>query len=32
MRDLDDLIAIAPSDDEIDIALEWVRPLDSNPA
>jgi hypothetical protein len=32
MRDVDDLIAIAPSDDEIEIALEWVRPLDANPA
>lgn len=31
MRDVDDLIAISPSDDEIKIAVQWVSPLDANP-
>lgn len=32
MRDLDDLIAINPNDQEINLAIAWVKPLDTNPA
>ena len=31
LRDLDDLIALAPSLDEIALAVDWVKPLDANP-
>jgi len=31
MRDVDDLIAISPTDEEIEIAIHWVSPLDANP-
>jgi hypothetical protein len=31
MRDVDDLIAISPNNDEIEIAVRWVTPLDGNP-
>jgi Nucleotidyltransferase of unknown function (DUF6036) len=30
MRDLDDLIAIAPTLEELEIAVKWVKPLDGN--
>ena len=30
MRDIDDLIAIAPTVDELKLAAEWVKPLDGN--
>ena len=31
MRDLDDLVAMNPSDEDIEIAVQWVKPLDANP-
>jgi hypothetical protein len=31
MRSVDDLIAISPTDEEIEIAIHWVSPLDANP-
>ena len=31
MRDLEDLVALAPSDQEINLAAAWVIPLDGNP-
>ena len=31
MRDLGDLIDMAPSDSEISVAAEWVKQLDTNP-
>lgn len=31
MRDVEDLVAMAPSDDEIQLASAWVKPLDGNP-
>jgi len=31
MRDLEDLVALAPTDDEINLAAVWVKPLDGNP-
>ena len=30
MRDIDDLIAMEPTVDELNIAAEWVKPLDGN--
>jgi len=31
MRDVDDLVAIDPCDEEIEMAVDWVIPLDANP-
>lgn len=31
MRDVDDLVALAPTDDELATAAAWVTPLDANP-
>lgn len=31
MRDVDDLVAIDPTDEEIGMAVHWVKPLDANP-
>ena len=31
LRDVDDLIALAPSLEEIALAVDWVKPLDANP-
>lgn len=31
MRDIDDLVAIAPTDIEIKFASDWAKPLDGNP-
>ncbi len=31
MRDVDDLVALAPSDAELATAAAWVAPLDANP-
>lgn len=31
MRDIEDIIAMNPSVEELAIAIEWVKPLDGNP-
>ena len=31
MRDLEDVVALAPTDEEIELAANWVVPLDGNP-
>ena len=31
LRDVDDLVAFAPDDSELNLATTWAKPLDSNP-
>jgi hypothetical protein len=31
MRDIDDLVAMNPSLEEIEMSVQWVKPLDANP-
>lgn len=31
MRDVDDLVALRPAKSEIQLAVDWVKPLDGNP-
>jgi hypothetical protein len=31
MRDVEDLVALNPTDDEVHLAADWVKPLDANP-
>jgi hypothetical protein len=31
MRDVEDLVALQPDDHEVELAVEWVKPLDANP-
>ncbi len=31
MRDLEDLVALAPTEDELTQAVNWIKPLDANP-
>ena len=32
MRDLEDLVKLAPSNEELALAADWVKPLDTNPS